>query len=89
MHTRPVFKRIARWLSVALLLALFAAGGMAQDKGKKFIGNRDSMKYHTATCGIGAKMSPKNRIEFDSREAAEKAGYVACKVCMKSKKKTA
>lgn len=88
MHARLVFKPLARWLALALLLALFASGGVAQDKGKKFVGNRDSMKYHTATCGIGAKMSPKNRIEFDSREAAEKAGYVACKVCMKSKKKS-
>lgn len=89
MHTRTILKRMARAVSLALLLALLASGGMAQDKGKKFVGNRASMKYHTATCGIGAKILPKNRIEFDTREAAEKAGYVACKVCFRSKKKAA
>ncbi|MEW6574708.1 MAG: thermonuclease family protein [Bacillota bacterium] len=45
------------------------------------IGNSRSKKFHRPDCQWAAKISPKNKITFRSREEAISAGYVACKVC--------
>ncbi|MBI3483759.1 MAG: hypothetical protein HY012_01205, partial [Acidobacteria bacterium] len=52
---------------------------------KPFVGNKNSKKYHVVACQYAKKMSPKNRVEFNSTDEAEKAGYVACKVCKPKK----
>jgi phosphatidylserine/phosphatidylglycerophosphate/cardiolipin synthase-like enzyme len=48
---------------------------------RQVIGNRRSQIYAWPGCGSYDKMSPANRIEFRSREAAEQAGYRAAKNC--------
>jgi hypothetical protein len=46
------------------------------------IGNKRSRIYAWPGCGSYDKMSPANRVEFGSREAAEQAGYRAAKNCL-------
>lgn len=47
----------------------------------KYIGNANSKKFHRPDCEWAAKIAPKNRVEFATREAAIAAGYAPCKVC--------
>jgi phosphatidylserine/phosphatidylglycerophosphate/cardiolipin synthase-like enzyme len=49
---------------------------------RQVIGNRRSHIYAWPGCGSYDKMSPANRVEFRSREAAEQAGYRAAKNCL-------
>jgi len=65
----------------ALLGILILAGAMAIAQAKPFVGNKNSKKFHVVACQYAKKMSPKNRVEFSTIAEAEKAGYVACKVC--------
>ena len=46
-----------------------------------YVGNSNSRKFHYANCTHARKMNQKNRVYFNSREEAVKAGYVACKKC--------
>jgi micrococcal nuclease len=43
--------------------------------GDKFVGNRRNMVYHLPESPWAARVSPKNRVFFDSAEEAEKAGF--------------
>lgn len=45
-----------------------------------YIGNRNSMRFHSPYCG--SLPSQKNRVEFDSYEAAIAAGYSPCSGCL-------
>jgi micrococcal nuclease len=47
----------------------------------KYVGSLQSNKYHLPTCRYAASILPANQIWFMSKEEAEKAGYVPCKVC--------
>jgi hypothetical protein len=47
----------------------------------QIVGNRRSKIYAWPGCGTYDKMSPENRIEFPSREAAEQEGYRAARNC--------
>jgi len=49
--------------------------------GAMYVGSANSDKYHKLSCTCAGKIKPENRICFGSREAAEAAGYVPCKVC--------
>jgi hypothetical protein len=42
---------------------------------KPIVGNKESMLYHKPGCPSYDKVAPKNRVEFPTVEAAEKAGY--------------
>lgn len=46
-----------------------------------YIGNSNSMKFHTSDCKYGLKVSDSNKVLFDSRSDAINQGYQACKVC--------
>ncbi len=46
-----------------------------------YVGNSTSRKFHYADCASARKMNQKNRVYFNSRDEAVKAGYVACKKC--------
>jgi len=48
-------------------------------KSTKYIGNKNSKKFHRSTCS--SLPIPSNQVIFNSREAAISAGYVACKKC--------
>jgi micrococcal nuclease len=43
--------------------------------GNKIVGNRRTMVYHLPGSPSAARVSPKNRVFFDSAEEAEKAGF--------------
>ncbi len=47
----------------------------------KIFGNKNSMVYHWAGCPGFTKTAEKNRVVFDSTEAAKAAGYRAAKNC--------
>ncbi|MQL50853.1 hypothetical protein GFC01_00890 [Desulfofundulus thermobenzoicus] len=47
----------------------------------KYIGNSNSKKFHYPDCQWAQKISPSNRVEFNTREEAVNAGYQPCKVC--------
>ncbi|WP_435374065.1 Ada metal-binding domain-containing protein [Desulfofundulus salinus] len=49
--------------------------------GSRYIGNKNSKKFHRPDCRWAAEIAPHNRVEFKSREEAVAAGYVPCKVC--------
>ena len=46
-----------------------------------YVANSNSGKFHYAGCQYVSRMSPGNKVYFDSREEAAGAGYVPCKVC--------
>jgi methylphosphotriester-DNA--protein-cysteine methyltransferase len=80
-------KRISALITLLIfLLGVTLAFGQAE-KDKAFVGSKASKKYHTTTCRWGKNISPKNRVEFSSAAEAEKAGYIACKICRPSGKK--
>lgn len=45
------------------------------------VGNKRSRKYHRRDCSAVEKMSPGNRVELDTPDDAEAAGYQPCKLC--------
>jgi len=47
----------------------------------EFVGSITSNKYHRQNCRYAAKISPENRVYFESEEEAEKQGYSPCKTC--------
>lgn len=46
-----------------------------------YIGNKNSHIFHYATCSGAKSMNEKNKIEFETREAAVNAGYKPCSTC--------
>lgn len=50
------------------------------EKNIKYIGNRTNMSLHCPTCKYAPK-DPQKRVEFSSKEEAEKDGYTPCKTC--------
>ena len=46
-----------------------------------YVGNRNSMKFHSADCRYAAQVKAENRIAFDSAEQALIAGYTPCGAC--------
>lgn len=64
---------------LSCFVLFLAAPPVVDAKGEvKFIGNSKSMKFHTLTCYAGKKISAKNKVTFDTRKKAVKAGYVPC-----------
>jgi len=53
-----------------------SAGGSAP-----YIGNRNTGKFHYASCYWVTRMNPANKVPFKTRDEAIRAGYVPCKVC--------
>lgn len=46
-----------------------------------YVGNRNSMKFHSADCRYAAQVKAENRIAFDNAEQALIAGYTPCGAC--------
>lgn len=42
---------------------------------ERYVGSKNSDKYHLPWCSGAQRISPENQVWFDSREAAEAAGY--------------
>ncbi len=46
-----------------------------------YVGNRSSMKFHSAGCRYAAQIKAENRVAFDSAGQALAAGYTPCGTC--------
>lgn len=46
-----------------------------------YIGNANTLKFHTATCSSVKKMSEKNKVSLPDRETAISRGYSPCGIC--------
>ncbi|MFP3897218.1 MAG: thermonuclease family protein [Anaerolineales bacterium] len=46
-----------------------------------YVASANSDKYHDPSCRYAENILPENRVCFGSKEEAEDAGYVPCKVC--------
>jgi micrococcal nuclease len=46
-----------------------------------YVGNKNTKKYHRASCRYVSQISAANRVCFSSSAAARAAGYTPCKVC--------
>lgn len=47
----------------------------------RYVGSKNSDKYHRSTCPTAQRISSKNEIWFDDAADARRSGYVPCKVC--------
>ncbi len=52
-----------------------------EQKETKYVGSKNSDKYHLTSCRWANKISPENLIEFNSIQDVEDAGYIPCKIC--------
>jgi len=55
-------------------------GNQEMEQGK-YLGSRNSDKYHLPTCKWAKTIKEKNQVWFESPEEAEAAGYKPCKNC--------
>ena len=49
--------------------------------GKNFFASNRGSKYYPVGCSAGKDLKPENRVYFETREAAEKAGYELSSSC--------
>ena len=47
----------------------------------KFVGNSDSLVYHTLDCRYGKRISEQNKVFLKAKAAATKGGYKPCSYC--------
>ena len=47
----------------------------------KYIGNKNSKKYHTATCRYAKNLKEENMVIFETLEQATLSGYIPCSIC--------
>ena len=47
----------------------------------KYVGNKNSKKFHFANCEYAEKMSTRNKVEFTSRQEAIDLEYEPCNAC--------
>jgi len=57
------------------------ANGVGTESTVKYIGNKNTKKFHRTTCGEIKKMKESNKVSLYSRDAAISGGYVPCKKC--------
>ncbi len=64
---------------VLAIVFLIVTVGLAVDY--KYVGSKNSNKYHYPTCKSAQKIKPGNLVTFNSAKDAQAAGYVPCKMC--------
>ncbi|WP_253256508.1 MULTISPECIES: thermonuclease family protein [unclassified Neomoorella] len=69
------------WGATVTAPAPIPAPGDKSSSAAKYIGNSSSKKFHLPSCQWAKEISPRNRVEFTSRQEAISAGYQPCKVC--------
>lgn len=68
------------FLAIFLVIAVLATSVvLALDY--KYVGSKNSNKYHYPTCRAAQKIKPGNLVTFRSAQEAKGAGYVPCKIC--------
>ncbi len=59
----------------------YSASERREDDSSLYVGNKSSLVFHYSNCPGVATMSQKNKVEFDSRKEAVRAGYTPCSTC--------
>jgi len=59
-----------------------SSGGDGTDGGTVYIGNKNSLKYHTPDCSSVKKMSDGNKVKLSSKKEAKSKGYEPCENCL-------
>lgn len=54
---------------------------LASAASKKYVGNRNTKKFHRLSCRNVKRMKKSNKVYFSTRKKAVKARYKACKHC--------
>lgn len=54
---------------------------LASAASKKYVGNRNTKKFHRLSCRDVKRMKKSNKVYFSTRKKAVKARYKACKHC--------
>jgi len=73
-------QKIRVWVSIVILI-IFSIVCMSLAADYKYVGSKNSNKYHYPDCKWAKKISAKNLITFKTAQEALKARYVPCKVC--------
>jgi len=75
-----MIKKKHLFLAITLVIVVLAVTvALALDY--KYVGSKNSNKYHYPTCRAAQKIKPENLVTFKSAKEAQAAGYVPCKVC--------
>ena len=64
-----------------IILTIFSIVCLCLAADFKYVGSKNSNKYHYPDCKWAKKISAKNLVTFKTAEEAVKARYVPCKVC--------
>jgi len=64
-----------------ILLVVFFTICLSLGADFKYVGSKNSNKYHYPDCKWAKKINPANLVTFKSAKEAKEAGYVPCKVC--------
>ena len=75
-----MFKRKQSILAIFLVIA-FLVTSVALALDYKYVGSKNSNKYHYPTCRAAQRIKPGNLVTFKTAQEAKAAGYVPCKVC--------
>ncbi len=75
-----MFERKRLFLAIFFVIA-FLVTSIALALDYKYVGSKNSNKYHYPTCRYAQKIKPENLVTFNSAKDAQAAGYVPCKVC--------
>jgi len=70
-----------RILIPIIILTIFSIVFLSLAADFKYVGSKNSNKYHYPHCKWAKKISAKNLLTFKTAQDAVKAGYVPCKVC--------
>ena len=68
------------WVSI-IILTIFSIVCLSLAADYKYVGSKNSNKYHNLDCKWAKKISAKNLVTFKTAKEALAAGYVPCKVC--------
>ena len=79
-----MFKKLLAGLVLGVCLISFSGIGISQEK--TYVGSANSNKYHYTWCRWAQKISPKNKVIFNSAQEAISSGYIPCKVCKPPRK---
>ena len=75
-----------RILIAIIILTIFSIVSLTLAADFKYVGSKNSDKYHYPDCKWAKRISAKNLVTFKTTQEAVKAGYVPCKVCKPSTK---
>lgn len=77
---RPIIDRLiaAQRQALAANRGIWSVPVRPEDR---YIGNRKTMRFHRPDCDGAVKIVPRNRVVFDTREAALYDGYSPCRTC--------